>query len=60
MTNQFVFLELKTWVLKPRSENPDSWLLNKKVIIFDEKKVQTLGLTAEPCRKPKTNNPGLL
>ena len=21
--------ELKTWVLKPRSENPDSWLLSK-------------------------------
>ena len=25
--------ELKTWVLKPRFENPDSWLLSKKAII---------------------------
>jgi hypothetical protein len=25
--------ELKTWVLKSRFENPDSWLLSKKVII---------------------------
>ena len=25
--------ELKTWVLKPRFENPDSWLLSIKAII---------------------------
>ena len=42
--------ELKTWVLKPRFENPDSWLLSKKAI-KTEKKVQNLGLTAEPCEK---------
>jgi hypothetical protein len=24
---------LKTWILKPRFENSDSWLLSKKVII---------------------------
>ena len=29
--------ELKTWVLKPKYENPDSWLLNKKEIINCEK-----------------------
>ena len=25
--------KLKTWVLKPRFENPDSWLLSKNAII---------------------------
>ena len=47
------FWELKTFVLKPRFENPDSWLLSKKVIINSEKKVQNLGLTAELCKKIK-------
>ena len=44
--------ELKTWVLKSRFENPDSWLLSKKAIInFIHQ-----DLTPEPCRKPKANN----
>jgi hypothetical protein len=33
--------------------------LSKKAILT-EKKVQNLGLTAESCRKPKTNNQQLL
>ena len=44
--------ELKTQVLKPKFENPNSRLLSQRA----EKKVQTPGLTAWPCRKPKTKN----
>ena len=40
-------------------ENPDSGLLSQKAIINQEK-VQNLGLTTEPSRKPKTNNQELL
>jgi hypothetical protein len=29
--------ELKTWVLKPRSENLDSWLLSRQAMINLEK-----------------------
>jgi hypothetical protein len=51
--------ELKTCVLKPKFESPNSRLLSQRAIINSEK-VQSLGLTAEPCRKPKTNNQQLL
>ena len=33
--------KLKTWVLKSRFENFDSWLLSKKAIINREKKFKT-------------------
>ena len=47
--------ELKTWILKHRFENPDSWLLSK-----NSEKNQSLDLNAEPCKKTKTNNQQLL
>ena len=46
---------LETWILKPRSEKPDSWLLSKETII-DLEKVQNLALTAEPNNQQLLRN----
>ena len=59
MKYQFV-LETGNW--KPGFWNPPWFFvaLIKKAIINWEKKFINLGLTAEPCRKPKANNQQLL
>ena len=53
------------FVLETGNWKPEFWNPGLKTLIFGcwakkqeliEKKVQNLDLTAEPCRKPKTNN----
>jgi hypothetical protein len=51
---------LKTWGFKTQVRKPWFLVAEQKKQQLTEKKVQNLGLTAEPCRKPKANNQQLL